>query len=127
MRKNLTGSGSNDRFVVEDTVFIGVFGTVIFLCSQLLLYHGTARASLNLHQDCLHRILRCPSSFFDSTPIGRIISRFSNDIYVIDCKFTIILSEWIECLLEVMYPSSFDIIFRSFFFFLFFPLDHLCD
>lgn len=101
-------------FYVKLLILTGVFGTAIFFYGQLLLYGGTARASMNLHQDCLHHILRCPSSFFDTTPVGRIISRFAKDIYVIDCEFTTNISEWIECLLEVMYPSSFDIFFLLF-------------
>jgi ABC-type multidrug transport system fused ATPase/permease subunit len=42
------------------------------------------RASTTLHQALLKRILGAPMSFFDVTPIGRIVSRFSKDMYQVD-------------------------------------------
>ncbi|GME82213.1 unnamed protein product [Ambrosiozyma monospora] len=37
-----------------------------------------------LHQIMLDSVLRAPMQFFETTPIGRILNRFSNDIYKID-------------------------------------------
>uniref|UniRef100_A0A4W4EQU7 ATP-binding cassette, sub-family C (CFTR/MRP), member 3 n=1 Tax=Electrophorus electricus TaxID=8005 RepID=A0A4W4EQU7_ELEEL len=38
----------------------------------------------SLHQGLLDNKFHTPQAFFDTTPIGRIINRFSKDIYVID-------------------------------------------
>lgn len=42
------------------------------------------RASKILFKALLGRILRAPTSFFDTTPIGRIVNRLSKDVYTVD-------------------------------------------
>ncbi|KAI6210597.1 ABC transporter, ATP-binding protein [Aphelenchoides besseyi] len=44
------------------------------------------RASTNLHNQMLHSILHGIAAFFDSTPTGRILNRFSKDLDEIDVK-----------------------------------------
>uniref|UniRef100_A0A8B9KQQ6 ATP-binding cassette, sub-family C (CFTR/MRP), member 3 n=1 Tax=Astyanax mexicanus TaxID=7994 RepID=A0A8B9KQQ6_ASTMX len=41
-------------------------------------------AARKLHQGLLDNKFHTPQAFFDTTPLGRIINRFSKDIYVID-------------------------------------------
>ena len=41
-------------------------------------------ASQRLHDNMLKNIMRSPMSFYDTTPLGRILNRFSKDIYTID-------------------------------------------
>ena len=43
-------------------------------------------SSRNLHQIMLDRVLRCGMSFFESTPTGRIMNRFSKDLSSIESK-----------------------------------------
>ncbi|KAF9961648.1 hypothetical protein BGZ70_008234 [Mortierella alpina] len=43
-----------------------------------------ARAAKVLHHKALKNIFRAPSSFFDTTPLGRIINRFSKDVDATD-------------------------------------------
>lgn len=48
------------------------------------IYYGTLRASKKLYQQLLQRVLRAPMRFFDTTPVGRILNRFSKDFEYID-------------------------------------------
>ena len=56
-----------------------------FVRAVLLARFGV-HASETLHRNLLHSILQAPQSFFDTTPLGRIISRFSKDLYSIDLE-----------------------------------------
>ena len=48
--------------------------------------YGAIRASKTLHEALLSNIMRCPMSFFDTTPLGRIINRFSKDVDTMDAE-----------------------------------------
>ncbi|KAG0378057.1 hypothetical protein BGX24_004850 [Mortierella sp. AD032] len=51
------------------------------------------QASKVLHENLLDRVLRLPMAFFDVTPMGRIVNRFSSDIYSIDSQMPEELNE----------------------------------
>lgn len=42
------------------------------------------QASRKLHERMAYAIFRSPMSFFETTPTGRILNRFTSDIYKID-------------------------------------------
>ncbi|CAO3617183.1 unnamed protein product [Cunninghamella echinulata] len=61
------------------------FADIIFSVSRFgIIYFGILRASRILYGQLLHRVLRAPLRFFDTTPIGRILNRFAKDIETID-------------------------------------------
>lgn len=71
---------------------------------------GCLIASISLHKTLLVGIMRAPTAFFDTTPTGRILSRFSKDIEVIDTKIPTDLSDLIYVIFEV------NVLFASFFY-----------
>ena len=62
-------------------------GIFVFLRSLVLARFGV-NASEELHKGLLTSILRAPMSFFDATPTGRILSRFSKDLYAVDLEIS---------------------------------------
>ncbi len=62
-------------------------GVIVFVRSLALTRFGI-RASEKLHQGLLASVLKAPMSFFDTTPTGRILSRFSKDLYSVDLEIT---------------------------------------
>ncbi|KAJ0412254.1 hypothetical protein ATCC90586_006640 [Pythium insidiosum] len=61
----------------------GIFAITSFV-RVLLLYLGGLRASRFLFSELLERVLRAPISFFDTTPLGRVVNRLSKDVYTVD-------------------------------------------
>ncbi|NXG69236.1 MRP3 protein, partial [Baryphthengus martii] len=58
-------------------------GLLVLICSFTLAMGGI-NAARTLHAALLENKFHTPQSFYDTTPTGRIINRFSKDIYVID-------------------------------------------
>lgn len=50
---------------------------LVYLCLTL-------NASRKLHENLINGVLRAPMSFFDTTPTGRLLSRFTKDMAEID-------------------------------------------
>lgn len=58
---------------------------MIFIsASFFILAYGTIKATIEFHNKLLKNLIAAPQHFFDVTPIGRILTRFSSDIHVID-------------------------------------------
>lgn len=72
------------------------------LCYSVTALVRMIRATAVLHEKMLKNILRGPMSFFDTTPIGRIVNRFSQDIESIDLKIPESLETFLECLFGVL-------------------------
>ncbi|KAF9271390.1 Canalicular multispecific organic anion transporter 1, partial [Linnemannia elongata] len=73
--------------------YMGVYAALVIIFMLLIVWtsyttmvSAGVRASEQLHNMLLNNILRLPMSFFDTTPTGRIINRFSSDIFSIDEK-----------------------------------------
>ncbi|NWX11927.1 MRP3 protein, partial [Aegotheles bennettii] len=58
-------------------------GLIVLICSFTLALGGI-NAAQTLHAALLENKMHTPQSFYDTTPTGRIINRFSKDIYVVD-------------------------------------------
>ncbi|KAF9584556.1 hypothetical protein BGW38_006031, partial [Lunasporangiospora selenospora] len=61
-----------------------IFGALTVFQSIILMVHCSIRAARVLHEQMLRSVLRSPMSFFDTTPMGRILNRFSKDQSTID-------------------------------------------
>ena len=63
---------------------IGVIYIVIRGATWFNAYRGSIKASRSLHERLLSRVVHATPKFFESTPIGRIVNRFSRDMQVLD-------------------------------------------
>eukprot|EP01105_Mastigella_eilhardi_P027514 TRINITY_DN850_c0_g1_i5.p1 TRINITY_DN850_c0_g1~~TRINITY_DN850_c0_g1_i5.p1 ORF type:complete len:1152 (+),score=324.05 TRINITY_DN850_c0_g1_i5:44-3499(+) len=82
----------------SDGEWLGIYaaiivGTCVFLLFRFfILAKGTMNASENLHSKSIIRVLQSPMTFFHTTPLGRILNRFSEDMFAIDDKINFSLS-----------------------------------
>ena len=66
----------------------------MFLVMTAVIY-GTISASKKMHNDLLNNVLRSPMSFFDMTPVGRLLNRFSKDVDTMDTDLHMQIQQWI--------------------------------
>ncbi|XP_061382593.1 multidrug resistance-associated protein 1 isoform X5 [Danaus plexippus] len=112
---------SNDNsMLVNGTVdksrrdlYLGVYGglgigqVVSVSVSSLALYLGTLCAARALHAALLMGVLRAPTiGFFDCTPVGRALNRFSKDVDVLDNVLPMTLRGWTSCFFSVRAIAS---------------------
>ncbi|XP_053387287.1 multidrug resistance-associated protein 1-like [Mercenaria mercenaria] len=64
----------------------GILQGIFVYISFYLALTRMVRASGKLHDSMLKSILHSPMAFFDTTPIGRIMNRFSSDVDIMDNK-----------------------------------------
>ncbi|GFS47673.1 multidrug resistance-associated protein 1 [Trichonephila inaurata madagascariensis] len=73
-------------------IFVGAFAVA----------YGTLTASNVLHNEILVNVLKSPMSFFDTTPLGRVVNRFAKDVDTVDVTIPLTLRSWLSCLLQVI-------------------------
>lgn len=63
---------------------------------EVLSLHNTrssVKASKNVHNECIDKILHSPIGYFESTPSGRIVARFSGDLSMVDRQLAFIFDD----------------------------------
>ncbi|CAK9004941.1 Multidrug resistance-associated protein 1 (ATP-binding cassette sub-family C member 1) (Glutathione-S-conjugate-translocating ATPase ABCC1) (Leukotriene C(4) transporter) (LTC4 transporter) [Durusdinium trenchii] len=68
-----------------------LLAVITYMRSVAIFYLGV-RASAKLHKELIRSITHAPMRFFDTTPIGRVISRFSKDLFLIDTQLPFMFS-----------------------------------
>ncbi|EGD76178.1 hypothetical protein PTSG_00884 [Salpingoeca rosetta] len=78
-----------------------------------LFVRQTLAASSNLHKQVFERIIHAPMSFFDTTPTGRILNRFSRDLDEIDVRLPFVAEQFLQnsalllitlCMIAYVFP-----------------------
>ncbi|XP_070855602.1 multidrug resistance-associated protein 1 isoform X5 [Drosophila suzukii] len=103
---------ANDQNVGNDTslrdMYLGVYGAFGFgqgvtsFFSDLAPALGSLHAARVLHSMLLENVMKSPMTMFDTTPVGRILSRFSKDVESVDQKMPQVINDCIWCAYEVL-------------------------
>jgi len=82
-------------------VLVAVSGVLICIRDAILAF-AELKASSALHNRMLESLFRAPVSFFDTTPVGRIINRFSADQDTLDVALPRNLNSLYNCVCTVL-------------------------
>ncbi|XP_077981991.1 ATP-binding cassette sub-family C member 5-like [Glandiceps talaboti] len=76
---------------------------IIALMKSYSYVTATLRASTNMHDMVFVRVFKSPMKFFDTTPSGRIINRFSKDLDEIDVRAPFMAENMLQNLLAIIF------------------------
>jgi ABC-type multidrug transport system fused ATPase/permease subunit len=80
---------------------IGICVLVLSLLNNFFWLERGIKSGKNMHDKMLASVLGAPVRFFDSTPVGRIIQRFSRDIESVDVYLQWSFISVVHCLLQI--------------------------
>jgi len=77
---------SEQQRSIYPTLFIGsvVIFMILVLFRVIIVFAIFLSSTTNMHNEMTKKVLRASVLFFDSNPIGRITTRFSKDVVVLD-------------------------------------------
>lgn len=92
-----SGPFGNDFGLYWGTLSILIIGYFLVLTAKYFtLNMSLLMASTSIHEKMIEAIVRSPGSFFDSTPSGILVNKFSNDLGVIDNNLVFALIDSLE-------------------------------
>jgi ABC-type multidrug transport system fused ATPase/permease subunit len=77
---------SDDKFDQDTDFYMNGYASLLGIMCFFLLVRGwlyavaSVRSSTHYHERLIFNVLRASSVFFDTTPVGRIVTRLSTDI-----------------------------------------------
>ncbi|CAN8325085.1 unnamed protein product [Cochlearia groenlandica] len=90
-----TGRGvthcSTSFYLMVLCIFCAI-NSVLTLVRAFSFAFGGLKAATRVHSELLSKLVNAPTQFFDLTPSGRILNRFSSDLYTIDDSLPFILN-----------------------------------
>lgn len=81
---NATPDEVNVTYYLGGYALLAIIYLMVSFARETLIFWGSLRASWKLHTRLLESVTRAKFRFFDSTPLGQMMNRFSKDIEAID-------------------------------------------
>uniref|UniRef100_A0A670Y6C5 ATP binding cassette subfamily C member 10 n=1 Tax=Pseudonaja textilis TaxID=8673 RepID=A0A670Y6C5_PSETE len=91
-------SSISSNSTLDVNFYLTVYGCIagvnsVFTILRAFLFAcGTIHAATVIHNRLLRRVMKATMTFFDTTPTGRILNRFSSDLYCVDDSLPFILN-----------------------------------
>ncbi|KAK3754081.1 hypothetical protein RRG08_024158 [Elysia crispata] len=101
---SMAGSSDyNDKNTMYLTIYalLGLAQGATVLTFALISASRMVKASGQLHTDMLDNVLRSPMAFYDTTPMGRVLNRFSRDVDTVDAALPNTIRSLYQCIFRV--------------------------
>ncbi|KAI5791332.1 P-loop containing nucleoside triphosphate hydrolase protein [Pyronema domesticum] len=79
-----SNSGVNVWYYLSMYALLAFAYVFLSFLREVIVFAGSLKASRDIHNQLLHNVMRAKGRFFDSTPLGRIMNRFSKDLEAVD-------------------------------------------
>ncbi|PKY06331.1 ATP-dependent bile acid permease [Aspergillus campestris IBT 28561] len=97
------GSGDvNVTYYLGIYALLGILYVVVSMVREGVLFWGSLQASKIIHSRLLRAVMHAKFKFFDSTPLGQLMNRFSKDIESVDQDVAPVAIGMIHCLASVI-------------------------
>ncbi|KPM40774.1 ATP-dependent bile acid permease [Neonectria ditissima] len=97
-----TTSEVNVMYYLTVLAVIGIAGALAALFRDLWLFLGSLTASKRIHNHLISSVTRARFKFFDITPLGQLINRFSKDLEAVDQEIAPVAIGVISCGLSLV-------------------------
>lgn len=107
----LARPSADDHPLYYLSIYTGItlFSAALMITQSIVGFFGAWRASKTLHEQMLHSVIRSTPRWFDTTPAGRIVNRFSRDQETIDgalAQSLRVVATWSAALIGQSPPPS---------------------
>ncbi|KAE8974895.1 Multidrug resistance-associated protein 1 [Phytophthora fragariae] len=99
---NSKPTGANLTFYLTVYAYLGLSTIVLGFVGDLCCRYAGLSASKRIHHTLLYHVIKGTMRFYDTTPVGRILNRFSNDMNTIDQKLNNSIVQFVTMLLALL-------------------------
>ncbi|GAA6102451.1 ATP-binding cassette sub-family C member 10 isoform X1 [Tachysurus ichikawai] len=92
VRDSFGNMSSELKFYMTVYGSLAVANTLFTAARAFFFAYGAIQAATVIHRRLLDSVLKATVTFFDTTPLGRVLNRFSSDIYSIDDSLPFVLN-----------------------------------
>ncbi|KAK5111256.1 hypothetical protein LTR62_005284 [Meristemomyces frigidus] len=102
LRVNILGSEVDAGYYLGVYALLGGGYMIITLVREGVLFGGSLNASKRIHRNLMESVTHAKFRFFDSTPLGQIMNRFSKDIEAVDQEVAPVAVGVVHCLASII-------------------------
>lgn len=92
----------NVAYYLTGLAAIGIAGAAVAFARDVWIFFGSLTASKKIHTDLMTSVSRAKFKFFDVTPLGQLMNRFSKDLEAVDQEVAPIAIGVLSCALAIV-------------------------